>query len=181
MPLPSLLKREAEQIIADLDLMAILQPHGEARVVGSVALDLIVKLDLDLHLVVPRPDLLAVTDAVYHRLLDYEGVREVRISDYRSIHGVKIGIDEYAAPSGTWSIDIWITDHPETGGFELTERLRRELTPEHRQAILEIKRFYHAQDRLRDGMSMNIYLAVLEHGVRSVAAFQKHLEAVAPV
>ena len=65
--------------------------------------------------------------------------------------------------------------------FELTERLRRELTREHRQAILEIKRFYHSQDRLRDGLSMQIYLAVLNHGVRSVAAFQKHLEAAAPV
>jgi len=49
------LKREAEKIISELDLVRLLSAYGEARVVGSVAQDL-VKLDIDLHLLVDPPE-----------------------------------------------------------------------------------------------------------------------------
>jgi hypothetical protein len=45
-------KQEAEQIIKDIGILRILDSLGEAQVVGSVALDLIVKRDIDIHVVV---------------------------------------------------------------------------------------------------------------------------------
>jgi catabolite regulation protein CreA len=58
------LKREAERIIEELDLLRLLSAYGEARIVGSVALDLIVKLDIDIHLLVDDPDVLEVANGI---------------------------------------------------------------------------------------------------------------------
>lgn len=172
----SALKREAEGIIADLGLLDVAGRHGRAEVVGSVALDLIVKRDIDIHLLVDAPDLLAVTDRVYHALLDHPRVHEVRISDYRAEGAVKLGIDAHAGPSGVWSIDIWITNRVETTAFDYTRALLQRLTPEHRAAILAIKRAYHARGELRDGISRRIYDAVVDKGVRDEDEFRRYLE-----
>lgn len=77
---PSLLKIEAEEIIDELKL---LREHGDAKVVGSVVIELIVKLDIDVHVVVSEPDLLGVVNEVYGRLLEHAKIDEVRISDFR--------------------------------------------------------------------------------------------------
>jgi hypothetical protein len=162
---------EAKTIVRDLELLGLLQTYGQARLVGSVALDLVVKLDIDLHLLVNTPDLLSVVDGIYHRLLEREAIHEVRITDWRKDGGVKIGVDHYPASSGDWSIDIWVTDRPEATAFAFVDRLLRELQPEHRQAILEIKSYFHRQGLLRNGISPQIYLAVLDAGVRTVEDF----------
>lgn len=172
----SALKREAEAIIAELGLLDVTGRCGRAEVVGSVALDLIVRRDIDIHLLVDSPDLLAAADRVYHALLDHPRIGEVRITDYRAEGGVKIGIDAYQAPSGVWSIDIWITDRIETTAFAYTRGLLARLTPEHRAAILAIKRACHARGELRDGISCRIYGAVVDKGVRSEGEFRRYLE-----
>ena len=133
------LRSEAEDIIQQLTLFEIIGQYGEARLVGSCALDLIVKLDIDIHLVVGTTDLLNVVDSIYHQLLECRRVKEVRISDYRDQGGVKIGVDRYPGASGIWSIDIWVTDRVGTTGFALVDRLNQELQPEHRKVILKIK------------------------------------------
>ncbi len=115
----NILKIEAEGIIRELQLLDLLAQYGEVRVVGSVALDLIVKLDIDIHLLIAaESDLLDVVDHIYHRLLDCQHIREVRITDYREQNAIKIGIDVYLGASGDWSIDIWVTDRPEETAFE---------------------------------------------------------------
>ena len=167
---------EAQAIVADLALLEVTRRFGRAELVGSVALDLIVKRDIDVHLLIGTTDLLAVADGIYHVLLDHPRVREVRITDWRAEGGVKIGIDAYPGPSGDWSIDIWITDRAETTAFDETRRLRGRLTEEHRAAILAIKRAYHARGALRDGISKRIYEAVVDKGVRSEAEFLRYLE-----
>ena len=173
----SSLKREAEQIIRDLALLEFLRRYGEAQLVGSVALDLVVKRDLDLHVLVNTPDLLGVVDAVYRYLLKQEHIHEVRISEYRDHGGVKVGVDTYPGTTGDWSLDIWVTDRVETTGFELVIRLREGLRPEHRHAILELKREKHRRGQLRDGLSKLIYEAVVEKGICSVEEFnQFHAE-----
>lgn len=60
----SRLKAEAEGVIEELGLLGLLWGYGRAGVVGSVALDLIVKRDIDVHLLVAGRDLLEVVDGV---------------------------------------------------------------------------------------------------------------------
>jgi hypothetical protein len=168
----SRLKAEAEGIIEELGLLGMLRDYGRAGVVGSVALDLIVKRDIDVHLLVEGRDILEVVDGVYRVLLD-RGVREVRVTDFRDRGAVKLGIDSYTGDSGDWSIDIWVTDRPETLGFGLVETLLGALNEERREAIIAIKRHYHERGLLRDGLSTRIYKAVVEDGVRTVEEFEE--------
>lgn len=169
------MKQEAERIIQELSLLELLKQHGEAQVVGSVALDLLVKRDIDIHLLIKSSDLLSNVDTIYHQLLDRKNIREVRISDYRDRGGIKIGIDEYPGRSGSWSIDIWVTNRAETTGFALVEQLKGKLNQEERQAILEIKYHKYRTGQLRDGLSRLIYKAVIDQGVRTVAEFDQIL------
>ena len=172
----NILKIEAEGIIRELQLLDLLAQYGEVRVVGSVALDLIVKLDIDIHLLIAaESDLLDVVDHIYHKLLDCQHVREVRITDYREQNAIKIGIDVYPGASGDWSIDIWITDRREETAFEYVERLKHAIRPEHREAILCIKSYYEKRDQLRDGISVLIYEAVVDIGIRTIEEFRKFL------
>ena len=172
----NILKTEAEGIIRELQLLDLLAQYGEVRVVGSVVLDLIVKLDIDIHVLVAAENgLLNVVDPIYHQLLDYQHVREVRITDYRKQNAIKIGIDVYPGASGDWSIDIWITDRPEETAFEYVERLKQDIQSEHREAILRIKSYYDKRDQLRDGISVIIYEAVVYNGIRTLEEFKQFL------
>jgi len=152
--------------------MGLLERYGETQVVGSVVLELIVKLDLDIHVLLPHGDLMNVTNKITTELLNTEGIREVRISDYRRTNnGIKIGIDECPAPSGNWTIDIWLTKDWTTTGFANTERINADLTPKHREIVLRLKQHYYDKGLLRDGISSKIYDAVL-NGVTTIDEFE---------
>ena len=170
------LKEEANEILQKLNLMNILERYGDAQIVGSVVLELIVKLDLDIHVLLPHGELLDVTNKITTELLNMKGIREVRITDYRrKNNGIKIGIDECPMPSGNWTIDIWLTKDWTTTGIENTERVKAALTNQYREIILEIKEHYHSKGMLRDGISTLIYDAVLG-GVTSVQEFEETSE-----
>jgi hypothetical protein len=173
--LRSSLKAEAEDIIRRLSLIQLLSRYGDARVVGSVALDLIIRRDIDIHLLVEANDLFSIVDNIYRDLLTKEHVRDVRISDYRERSGILIAIDSYPGASGDWSIDIWITNRKERTGFTLVERLSQELHPEQREVIMKIKGIYHERGQLHDSMSNAIYEAVIDAGVRNLEGFQQFL------
>ena len=164
------LAHEAESIQNRLQLIRLLRNYGEAHVVGSVALELLVKLDLDIHVLVQGFTLNGAMNNITNELLDKPEIREVRISDYRP-KGIKIGVDECPGPSGNWTIDIWLTTDQSTVAFEHTKRLLSELTPEDRDTILSLKRHYYERGRLRDGISSVIYEAVLG-GVKNVNEFE---------
>ena len=166
------LREEALGIVTELGLPDTLGRHGRAELVGSVALDLIVKLDIDFHLLVEGRDLYSVVNQIYPELLRHPKVDEVRITDYKD-GSVKIGVDRYPSPSGVWSIDIYITNLPEKTAFSYVNELRGRLDDETRGAIMDIKRHYHERGLLRDGLSHRIYEAVIRRGARTVADFQK--------
>jgi hypothetical protein len=147
---------EAHQIEQKLNLLSLLSAYGQAEIVGSAALDLIVKPDLDIHLLTTNDDLFEVVSQITRSLLEKEKVGEVRLSDYRADGGIKIGIDAYPAASGVWSIDIWVTNRIETTAFEFTRQLKQRLEKEERLAILAFKHHYYQQGQLRDGISLEI-------------------------
>jgi hypothetical protein len=172
----SSLRAEAIEIVQRLGLLDILTRFGEARLVGSVALDLVVKPDIDLHLLLDQEPLLYATTEIAGSLISMEEVKEVRISDYRGKESLKLGLDCIPGRSSSWSIDIWITSDPSTTGFELTDKMEKALRPEQREVILDIKRSYYEKGQLRDGLSSMIYAAVLEEGVSGLEEFQDYLK-----
>ena len=95
------LRKEALQIVERLGLLSLLNAYGEARIVGSVALDLIVKRDLDIHVLLEAYTPMEVAQELVHELLCIDGIREVRITDYRDDGGgIKVGIDETPGSRG---------------------------------------------------------------------------------
>jgi hypothetical protein len=171
----SRLRIEAEQIIEDLDIMGLLNAYGYARIVGSVALDLIVKRDIDIHALVLLRDTMDMAQHLMAVLLKAEGVDEVSVKDYRERASLKVGIEEYQGESGPWSIDIWLTTDVSTTGFAIIDELEESLDEEMRDVILSIKRHYHIRDLLQDGLSTLIYRAVTEGGVQNANEFEQWL------
>lgn len=169
-------QQEAFQIIEELNLIGFLNTLGRAHLVGSVALDLIVKPDLDLHLLLDHPNLMETSSVVTAYLLDQSKIREIRVTDWRKQGGIKLGVDHYPGESAVWSLDIWITDREETGGMAVMEEFSQLLTPRYKEIILEIKDYYHRQELLRDGISLSIYTAVLKHGIKTIDEFEIWLQ-----
>lgn len=176
MDISDTLREEALEIVQALGLLEMLGRYGGARLAGSVALDLVVKPDIDIHLLLDSRDVVEKTKEIAAILIAEKGIREVRITNYLEKKSLKIGVDYYPGRSANWSIDIWITSDPSTTGWEDTDRIRAQLNEENRKKILEIKRFYHARGQLRDGLSSLIYRAVLEDGISDLGRFQEYLE-----
>ncbi len=170
------LVQEAVSIITRLDVLREASKAGEARLVGSVAADLVVKRDIDIHVLIPRDaTVIGAALKLSRYLLDREGVGEVRITDYRHDEAMKVSVDSLPGRSGPWSMDLWITSNRDMTGFEAADTLRDGLNPVLRDTIMRIKSHYHQRRRLHDGMSTLIYHAVLERGVRSVEEFDEYL------
>ncbi|MFX0108651.1 MAG: hypothetical protein ACFE7R_10225, partial [Candidatus Hodarchaeota archaeon] len=166
------LRKEALDIVSHLDIMDLLKGYGHAEIVGSVALDLIVKRDIDIHSVILVHDLMRVAQHLVSVLIDIKGVREVRVTDHREKNAIKLAIDEFPGESGPWSIDIWLTTDEKTAGFSLIDSLSEKLDTEKRESILKIKRHYHIRGLLQNGLSDLIYTAVAEDGIKDVRQFE---------
>ena len=83
------LKKEALDVMEKLRLVEILEKYGDTRLVGSVVLELIVKLDIDIHVLLSHGNLMDITNKITSKLLSIEGIREVRITDYHWVDGGK--------------------------------------------------------------------------------------------
>ncbi len=171
-----LLRKEAYKIVEDLGFIDLLESFGKARIVGSVALDLVVKPDIDIHVVLKEIDPIDAAKSIAGFLIADERINEIRISDYLDIESLKIGIDKLAGASTDWSVDIWITSDVGTTGFEDIERIKKRLSLDVRELILEIKRFYYQEGLLQDGLSKMIYKAVIDDQVSTLNEFQKYLQ-----
>ena len=170
------LRDEAFEIIEAFGFLEMLRQYGDARLVGSVALDLVVKPDIDFHLFIVKSEVVNVAESITSSLITDERIREIRVSDYLENDSLKIGIDSLPGRSVEWSIDIWITSDIDTTGFEETDRIMRLLNEDNRNIILELKRVYLGKGQLHDSMSSVIYRAVLADGVSSLEEFEKYLE-----
>lgn len=169
------MQEEARKIIQELDLLKLFNKYGDARIVGSVATDLIVKPDIDIHVLIDNNQLMEVINETYVLLLNYQEVKEVRITDYRFMDSMKIGIDSYPGETIDWSIDIWVTGEFEKTGFEMVQYIKDNLNTDNKKAILELKEYYYQKGLLENGMSSRIYNAVIDHGVKNIHQFKEYL------
>ena len=179
------LQSEAAHVITDLRLMDVLAEAGVANPVGSLAFGLMVWRDIDYTVACRTLDVGVVT-AIGSRFAAHPRVRSVEFrndsgewnQDFSSYpDGLFLGI-EYAADQ-RWELDIWFVDEPaRQPDLAHVREMAQRLTDEHRAAILEIKHAWHG----RSGYSSHqIYRAVLDHGVRSVADFDSLTEDEADV
>ncbi|WP_437735616.1 hypothetical protein [Sorangium sp. So ce1335] len=180
------LEAEAAEVLAQLDLLACASRLGVPEQIGSAASGLMVWRDLDIGVRCRAPGAREVLAALLP-VLAHPGVIEVH---YREETGERSPTgrpqDErhylvlrYRTPAGNvWKIDIsvWQSDAPRQQ-LESARRLR-DLDPALRQAILWIKDVWSRRPEYPEQIGgVDIYAAVVEHGVRTPAAFRAHIEA----
>ncbi|HUP72142.1 MAG TPA: hypothetical protein VM282_03760 [Acidimicrobiales bacterium] len=181
---PDFLQREAEGVRRDLGLDDTLGVLGQVHIVGSAALGLMVRRDLDLTIVCDRLDVLELY-AAGASLVRHPHVRELTFRndcghwniDPMYPDGVYWGID-YREGDVRWNLDIWFVDEPDRQpDLAHVREFPARLTPETREAIMKIKSLWC--DRPEYGgvvRSYDIYIAVLDHGVRTTGDFDAFLK-----
>lgn len=184
------LQLQAGKIIDELGLIRLLTAFGHAELVGSVATGLMAWRDIDIHVLCNVSSLNPQrVHAALNPLASHPNVKRMTFHNhsgpfrapefpdglYYGIHYFEGGTSE----GERWKIDCWFlpSDSPRPE-FVLIDRMRRELTDETRLAILWIKDTWHSLPAYRHTVrSIDIYTAVLDHGVRTPDEFEEWLRA----
>lgn len=171
------LRKQALEIVERTRVVEMLSGMGDVFEVGSYALDLMVRRDIDFCVVNPafrREGVLRAT----HEMLACGHFRTVVMTDtvrfpVAHLPGGYFFELVLPGPGGDWTVDV---QGVETDAFSVapTRRHRRllEEDPGARGRILEIKHHLLDGERYRHGVrAMDIYAAVLEDGVAGVEGF----------
>jgi hypothetical protein len=181
------LREEAEAVAADLKLSEQLGHLGNPVWVGSAALGLMVRPDLDITVVCQDLDESAVVALgglfalhLYVRQLTYRDDTAMWNDEPETYpDGLYLGVKYCRDPDREWNLDIWFVDEPDRQP-DLTHL--RTLTPrldhESRMAILRIKDQWATRPEYGHSVrSVDLYTAVLDDGVRTPSEFDRWLMA----
>lgn len=177
----SSLQAEAGEVLAELARFGLFQGIDPPLLMGSYVSGLMCWRDLDIG-VYAGPDF-SPHDVLrlLQRVVDVPGVVGF---EYRDERGPRcptgaVRDERYHVPislsrdNGTWRIDlsVWLHD-PHANVTAWHEALRDTITDEQRGAVLRIKDVWHRLPSYPDQISgLEIYLAVLDHGVRTPERF----------
>ena len=182
------LEQAAEAVRWDLALEPRLAEIGDPVLVGSAALRVMVRRDIDVTTICA--DLSAATAEAITSLAAtwarHPRVRSVHIRDDTGLWNIDqtypdgwyIGVEYRSQQGEEWTLDFWFVAEPQRQPDLL--QLRRALpmlTDEHRTAIITIKRARSSRPEHPPGLSSRIYDAVLEHDVQTVEQFDRWLAA----
>jgi hypothetical protein len=185
-----ILQAEAQAVLRELDLLQLLAPTGTPTLIGSVALGLMVWRDIDIIVVSPG---LTITQAftILQPVLCHPRVSQVHyrnksgtFNDTRQPQDARYFFAfHYQTEAGAdWNIDVsfWLNDNPRHEIADLAP-IACQITYETRLTILWLKEIwhrlpcYHGGTGKRAVSSRDIYVAVLQHGVRTPADFDAYL------
>lgn len=179
------LQREAEALLNDLGLMTMLRQAGDPVRVGSSVMGLMVWRDIDFNVLCDPNTAEGAMDAL-RPLLTHPYVHKLRysnetgrfnVSGKPEDEGYYCGIHAVTNTDERWKIDVWFlpaaVPRPE---IALLRSLPPQLTEETRLVILWLKDIWHQISSYQHGVSgVDIYDAVLQHGVRTPAEFDAYL------
>ena len=174
------LRRDADAVLADLDLLRLLGGAGEVTRTGSSVHGLMVARDIDLYLVRESwtPELCWQALAP---VFAQGRMQSIRLSKWVGDHRDAAQPEGYSAvlrycpgpgAAGQWRIDVWFfTPREADTRLHWDRRIRAELSPQLRIAILAVKAAVHAEPWYS---SAEVYEAVLDHGVRAPQDFLRY-------
>lgn len=169
-------KKEAEKIIKNVRLLERLSAYGRAELVGSIALDLLAKPEIEIHLLINTSDPVTVAAELVRQFLSETSFDQIKLFYNRKLQGIKLIVDNYIGTFETWSLDILITADPDYVAFDAIPEMRAQLDDEKRAIIMSLKRYYHAKKTLYSGLGNKIYRAVVFHGVRKIDELEAFLK-----
>jgi len=177
------LQAEAAAVLDDLGLFAHLREAGEVVPIGSYALGLMVWRDIDLYVYCASLSADRAFAAL-RPLASHPRVVRLNFDNWRGPNGKADFPDgyywgvRYRAEAGReWKLDLWfLPDDLPREEADIAALMHRQLTPETRLAILSLKEIWHRLPSYGRGVSsVDVYDAVLQHGVRTRSAFARYL------
>lgn len=184
--LEAAVRQEAAAVRDDLELEARLRRIGVPVLVGSAAMQVMVRRDLDITTICRALDAataVAIT-ALGARLARHPRVRQVQIRDDTGAWNVDpnypdgwyLGVHYHSAAGAEWTLDLWFVDEPDRQP-DLThlQQLAPRLTHDQRAAILDIKRARANRPDLPPVPGIRVYEAVLDHHVTTPQQFDDWL------
>jgi hypothetical protein len=185
---PSQIKAEADALLKEEGIEALLLQFGDVVYSGSYSLDLMVWNDIDLYLV-PKEGLdwdecAASVSAAIARRKDADSVR-VEKSLWRKMaalpEGIYVGVRmRHPRFASMWKLDIWMVDEEtRTKNKQLLDAISTKLTPETRELIVKAKAaLITPEGRTPSMSSVHVYQAVLDLGMRSVEDVVAYVESL---
>ena len=178
------LQAEARVIMEELDIIKLLGQLGNPVQLGSSALGLMVWPDIDINVSCPGLGIDRALETM-RPIFAHRQVKRVRyLNEVGHFNPTGLELHDryyfgvyYHATSGIeWKIDtsFWlgVEEHPEP----VHEAVARQLTEETRLLILWIKDIWYRLPTYRDQVySVDIYDAVLAHGIRTPMEFDAYL------
>jgi len=178
----SVLQDEADRLVALLGLENLLARIGEPVRVGSSAMGVMVRRDIDITIISPKltTDLLQAFAQIGAQLMTQDlHVRAVRFRNDAGRwntepeaypDGYYLGLSVRAPDGQDWTFDIWAIDQPERQpDLRHLRTLLPRLTDRNRETILTIKRDLAQAPKSADGpQSAHVYEAVLDHDVSTM-------------
>ena len=181
----NMLQNEAQVVINELNVVRLLSNTGIVKVHGSSVVGLMTWRDIDIAVSSPRLSIERAYE-VMTPLLTHPRVKQVQYLNQSGPFYLEGLPDEryffmimYDSGAETdWKIDIsfWLGEDAYTEPIH--DMIVQKLTPETRLAILRIKAVWWKQPSYRQEVSsVDIYDAVLLHGVCSLDEFDQYLSA----
>lgn len=135
------IKSEADMIIHDQGLGALLSEYGDVTYTGSYALDLMMKKDIDVSLVNPGLTLRQFFELGY-RVAELVKPHSMvhRNTKVKPVDGRPDQAYYWGARFGEWSLDVWrVSRAYSEASVEYISSIRNGLTPERVCVILALK------------------------------------------
>jgi hypothetical protein len=165
------LKDEAIKIEKKLGIIKYLGSYGRVEIVGAVANDLIVKKDIDIHLLT-NLDINVICGKLVKYLNLVKLIKKVEVEDFQvEKKSICITIANYFG----WQIEIWLSNDDNFVGFQLAEELKQKLDKDKRKTIMDIKKYYYKKDLLHGELSTLIYKSVIYGSVKSLEEFKEYI------
>lgn len=168
------LNHSAHKILKELRLLERWQMVGNPYLVGSVAYGLMAAPDIDIEVFCPEEPAIKDGMEILQACAMHPGVYRVSFSNCMNTpdEGYYWQVRYRDAEQTEWKIDMWSVrkDYPWPTSRDMVDSMQKALTEESRTAILAIKEEM-LTGKIARCISIYIYRAVLEGGVRSAAEF----------
>ncbi|MBB2698190.1 UNVERIFIED_ORG: hypothetical protein GGD59_003707 [Rhizobium esperanzae] len=180
------LQSEADEIVRQLHLDELLGAIGNPTRVGSSAMGLMVRRDIDITVSCPRLDArtLEAFAGIGARLMQMaESVVAVRFRNDtgewntepdKYPDGLYLWLSVRARNQSMWTVDIWLVDQPDRQpDLAHLKTLMPRMNDQDRETILRIKKALAERLQTKGTISSTlVYEAVMDHGVRTVDEFE---------
>ena len=186
------LRQQADSVLAKSGICEVLSEMGSVEFVGSYALDLLVRPDIDIIVTSDLPERAAAVKATKH-ILDQGYFQSVVFIDHSTFRKrLDAGMDAKGfywhldVPEfdfdQQWKVDVWYLEAQQNWFHDRTNSFRDLLAanPAARERILELKAHFLRGNGYAHGLKGGIICeAVLEHGLRTpeeIVSFAKMRE-----